>query len=164
MFRSTCTTFVIYTYLAWYNATNLRFQYVKQLLIQPWKAPLACNVMTTPTSVVRTTSMFTQNVYCDVTNFAPFELLRHVGADKHHLLWSFLTKVVPGLIWMRADMTVYQPGNFLCNLLIKKSTYVIMSFITNFTAENAPTSGRYLWRHRRTATSKPIKMLPSAMS
>ena len=36
--------------------------------------PLACNVMTTPTSVVRTKSMFTQNVYCGVRNFAPFEL------------------------------------------------------------------------------------------
>ena len=27
---------------------------------------------------------------------------------------------------MRADMTVYQPGNFLYNLLIKKSKYVII--------------------------------------
>ena len=99
-------------------------------LIQLWKAPLTCNVMTTHTSVVRSTSMFTHNVYCDVTNFAPFELSRHVGADKHHLLWNILTKVVPGLMWMRADMTVYQPGNFLCNLLIKKSTYVIKFFIT----------------------------------
>ena len=26
---------------------------------------------------------------------------------------------------MRADMTVYQPGDFLYNLLIKKSKYVI---------------------------------------
>ena len=46
----------------------------------------------------------------------------------------------------------------------RKKNTVLSSFITNFTAENAPTSGRYLWRHRRTATSKPIKMLPSAMS
>ena len=29
---------------------------------------------------------------------------------------------------MRADMTVYQPGDFLYNLLIKKSKYVIMLF------------------------------------
>ena len=46
----------------------------------------------------------------------------------------------------------------------RKKNTVLLSFITNFTAENAPTSGRYLWRHWRTATSKPIKMLPSAMS
>ena len=71
-------------------------------------------------------SMFRLNVYCDVTNFAPFLLLRHVGADKHNLFWNNSTKVVPGLIWMRADMTVYQPGDFLYNLLIKKSKHVIM--------------------------------------
>ena len=37
-------------------------------------------------------------------------------------------------------------------------------FITDFTAKNATTSGRYLWCHRRTATFQPIKMLPGAMS
>ena len=37
------------------------------------------------------------------------------------------------------------------------------SFLTDFTAENAPTSWRYLWSHRRTATSQPIKKLPGAM-
>ena len=41
---------------------------------------------------------------------------------------------------------------------------VLSSFITDFTVENVPTSGRYLWRHRLTATSKPIKMLPCAIS
>ena len=40
---------VIYTHLAWYDATNLRFLYVKKLLIELWKTPLACNVMTTHT-------------------------------------------------------------------------------------------------------------------
>ena len=119
LFPSTCTNFVIYTYLARYNATYRRFLYVKKLFIQLWKAPLACNVMTTHTSGVRTTSMFIENVYGDVTNFAPFQLLRHVGADKHHFL-EYFNIVVPGLIWMRvADMTVYQPGNCLYNLLIK---------------------------------------------
>ena len=86
---------------------------------------LACNVMTTPTSVDRKTLMFTEKVFCDVTNFAPFQSLRHVGADKHDLFWSILTKVVPGLIWMVANMTVYKPANFLYNLLIKISKYVI---------------------------------------
>ena len=95
------------------------FDMFKKLWIQPWKAPLACNVMKTPTSVVRTTSMFRLNVYCDVKNFAPFLLLRHVGTDKH-LFWSIATKVVPGLIWMRADMTVYHPGYSLYDLLRKK--------------------------------------------
>ena len=46
----------------------------------------------------------------------------------------------------------------------RKKNTVLSSFITDFTAENAPTSGRYLWRHRRTATSQPIKMFPCAMS
>ena len=59
---------------------------------------------------------------------APFQLLRHVGADKHHLSWSILTKEVARLIRMQADMTVYQPGNFLYNILIKKSKYVIIFF------------------------------------
>ena len=62
--------------------------------------------MTTPAPVVRTTSMFTLNVYCDVTNFAPLRLLRHVGADKHHLLWSILTKCS-----LRADMNA---GRYDC--------------------------------------------------
>ena len=31
-----------------------------------------------------------------------------------------------------------------------------MSFLTDFTAENVPKPWRYLWRHRRTATSQPI--------
>ena len=84
-----------------------------------WKATLACNVVTTHTSVVRTASMFTENVFGDARNFEPFQVLRHVGADKHNLFLTILTKVVPGLIWMRADMTVYQPGIFLYNLLIK---------------------------------------------
>ena len=35
------------------------------------------------------------------------------------------------------------------------------SFLIDFTAINAPTSGRYQWRHRRTTTSRPIKMLPA---
>ena len=35
----------------------------------------------------------------------------------------------------------------------RKKNTILSSFITDFTAENAPTSGRYLWRHRRTATS-----------
>ena len=36
----------------------------------------------------------------------------------------------------------------------RKKNTVLSSFIADFTAENAPTSGRYLWRHRRTATSQ----------
>ena len=43
----------------------------------------------------------------------------------------------------------------------KKNTK--LSFLTDFTAENAPTSWRYLWRHRRTATSQLIKKLPGAI-
>ena len=35
---------------------------------------------------------------CDITNFAPFQLLRHYGVNKNHLFWGILTKVVPGLI------------------------------------------------------------------
>ena len=113
--------------------TNLRFRYL--IWIQPWKAPLACNVMTTPISVARTTSMFRLNVYCDVTNFAPFLLLRHVGAYRHHLLWRILTKVVPGLIWMRADMTVYQPEDSLYNGQ-RIVTHVPVGFCTKFSYFN----------------------------
>ena len=36
--------------------------------------------------------------------------------------------------------------------------------ITDYTAEKTPTLERYMWCHRRTASSKPIKILPSAMS
>ena len=52
----------------------------------------------------------------------------------------------------------------LLNSQERKKNTVSSSFITDFTAENAPTSGRYIWRHRRTATSQPIKMFPCAMS
>ena len=78
------------------------------------------NRYTTNTSVFRTASMFTENVYCDVTNFAPFQLLCHVCMDKHYLL-----------CWYEcgADMTVYQPGNFLYNVLKKNSKYVIRTII-----------------------------------
>ena len=46
----------------------------------------------------------------------------------HHLFWSILIEVVPGLIWMRADMAVYQPGNFLYNLSIKKNPNMYFCF------------------------------------
>ena len=72
-----------------------------------------------PSSAVRTRLMFTDNVYCDVTNSAPFQVWHFVGADKHHLFWNILIKVVPGLIWMQADMTLNQPGDFLYNLFMK---------------------------------------------
>ena len=41
-------------------------------------------------------STFTKNVYCDLMDFGRFQLLRHVGANKHHLFLDILTKVVPG--------------------------------------------------------------------
>ena len=46
----------------------------------------------------------------------------------------------------------------------RKKNNVLSSFLTDCTAENAPTSGRYLWRIRRTATSQSIKILPNSMS
>ena len=96
---------------------------------------------------------------------SPFSLLRHdnpyfrryndVNVYTERLLWchelrailtiascwrgpaSFALEHFNGLIWMRANMTVYTPRNFLYNLLIKKSKYVIIlnktkPFFSNF--------------------------------
>ena len=40
---------------------------------------------------------------------------------------------------------------------------ILSSFIIYFTAENAPTSGSHLRRHRRIVAAQPIKMLASAV-
>ena len=72
----------------------------------------------------------------------------HNEFHKYRMKWKFIS-----------DSLYY-----MLNSQKRKKNTVLSSFITNFIVENAPTSGRYLWRHRRTATSQPIKMLPCAMS
>ena len=45
--------------------------------------------------------------------------------------------------------------------LTRKNVRKTGVFFYQFYCENAPTSGRYLWRHRRTATFRPIKCFPA---
>ena len=45
-----------------------------------------------------------------------------------------------------------------------KKIRVLLSLMTNITAENAPMSARYLWCHRQNVMPQPIKIRPGAMS